>query len=810
MKKTLKTKGVRFLAGLSLTFLPLGALLAQPVVQVPPGCNVVYVGVGTGTVAGYGGIVGNNGIVVMPDPFDFATGAGDFTVNPFTATISGWSLLGDLSVQTTNVPPMAPLQSATGLTVNIESYNKNMRIPSEVTSPSSSLMARSKGRVIITYNDTTTLCGGSIQFDILKEYMDSSYVPPIIGPDCWLPDSTYTYSVDQIASDNLTDGIGLDKYYWYVQDAGGTVVPPGLFYTSADKSSITLTAPSVLDEPYTITCCYGRANPWDGDLLPFPGPGSHQKCVSKLVGGQPAQPMVNIPDCVDIGDPSFVASVVSPVGGYNYTWQSSNPIWLLNPGPMGHSVTVSSLGEGPGVITLLVSNGGCSSSARLDTVNRRFVSPDVYIDAPVTCLSAGLLYNYTFTVLPSGVQVNPTCWQMPDPSWIVTPLNGTSSSISIQVPDNFPPGTYTISAFSCACPTGVISINVDVRPETPVILSGPTCIDYGSTGMLTYVVDPPGIYNWTIPSGWSGSSSNETLQVTPNGTTVGTISVNGIGNNGCNSLGSASWTIGFNAIEPTSANIGCFNFGVDGTTTVTIGNVPSPFTGTYLVFSDPAGLLDTPPYSVGPTGTITLNTLGTASGPYTLHFVHATACDTSDTLSVNVTVSGLGVAIMPYYSMAYDLFQVMPPIGTAYQWFLDGTPIPVNTPFLILDDPGPGPTEVCVDVADNLGCVTRLCAPGGTHQRQPEASDDDPDRRLFSQINLFPNPNNGEFTLEMPEFRGNATLRIVDAGGRQAGSYMLKTGVNYIAEKNLAAGTYFLLIDVEGKTMAKKIQVTQK
>jgi hypothetical protein len=769
-------------------------------------CNVVVAGSGVGVSTGFGGVVGNGGIVIMPDPFDYLSPIGDFTVIPYTSTIVGWSLEGDLSIQTAAIPPTAPIQTATGFTVNIESYNKNLRVPSESTAPSLSTMARSKGRVLIGYSDTATFCGGSIQFDVLKEYMDSSYVPPIVGPNCWLPDSTYTYSVDQIASDNLLDGIGLDQYYWYIQDSSGAVIPPSLFYSSADKSSITLDAPSVLASPYTITTCYGRANPWDGNTLPFPGPLTHQKCVSKIIGGQPLPPVISVSSCINIGDTGFTASIVSPVGGYGYVWTATNPSWLLMPDGLGHNLDVSALGDGPGVLSVTVTNGGCNSSVATDTVHRNFVAPNVSLSGD-TCISAGT--SNVYSVLPSGVQANPTCWQLPS-GWGISYLNGTHSVVSITVPAGTPAGRDSIMAYACDCPGGVVSIYVNVRPANPVIAGGLTCIDFGDTSPQVYSVTPPGTYNWSIPGTWSGFSNTDAISVTPDGVSTGAISVYGVGINGCNSLSGAVWNVDFNPIAPDTATVGCFNFGVAGTTTVTIANAPLPFFGNYTVSTTPGGLLTG--YSVDPlTGEITLNTSASAaSGGYTLHITHTTVnCGSSTTLNVPVTVNApSSILTLTPVGTFYDLYQVLPPVPNAtYEWFLDSVAVPMNNQaFLGLTGPSPGPTTVCVNILDTVtGCIGRLCIPGGTHSRSASVNNGQ------DGINVLPNPNNGDFRVEVPAFKTAASLRIINSEGRELGTYPLRPGQNSVNGKDLVPGSYYLLIALDDQpVVVRKMQVSQR
>ena len=74
-------------------------------------------------------------LFVCPDTFDYANSNGDFAVTANGAFILGWQLYGDLSAQTSNIPPAPPVQNAGPVFIlNIESYNKNLRT-SESTLP---------------------------------------------------------------------------------------------------------------------------------------------------------------------------------------------------------------------------------------------------------------------------------------------------------------------------------------------------------------------------------------------------------------------------------------------------------------------------------------------------------------------------------------------------------------------------------------------------------------------------------------------------------------------------------------------------
>ncbi|MDX9752033.1 MAG: hypothetical protein RBT71_13215, partial [Flavobacteriales bacterium] len=379
------------------------------VVTVPLACHVMVPGVGGTT--GPGGDVGHGGIVMMRDPY----AGGNFTF--IGATGPQWTLLGDLSFPTLGTPPAPPVQGlATGLTQNIRSYNKILR-QSEENTPSTN--ARSKGRVTIEY--TLEECDQVMTFDIYKrwgdpavDYYNFRYAPPIVGPDCWA-DGLITFSVDQVSSDNALDAIGFDQYYWMFTNMADDVLPSGAFYTSADRSSVTINQDSFdnppfatwlgVGGPYTIQVCFGRANPWDGgtadDLVQAT---TGHTCVTKTIHAAPVEPVFTppIPDCVSTGATAFPATITyDPVAGYTYDWACTNSSWTLTPGT--GTLAVSTMDGNPGTL-ILTMTGPCGTQAYQYPVGRTYTSDQLV--ASETCVDAG----GTVTITTGDSPLVPTCW----------------------------------------------------------------------------------------------------------------------------------------------------------------------------------------------------------------------------------------------------------------------------------------------------------------------------------------------------------------------------------------------------------------
>ncbi len=778
---------------------------AQPVVKVPSTCEVIVAGSGVGVLTGFGGVVGNGGIVVMPDPFDIPGGAGNFKIIPNGTSTSSWSLLGDLSFQTAST--MTPTTvTGSGLIQNIESFNKNQRF-SEGLLPSSMNLARSKGRVTINY--VSPPCNASIAFEVYKTYPNtgsgSGYVPPIIGPSCWDPNTTVTYSVDPVASDNLTDAVGTDKYYWTITNGTSPITS---FYGSSDLSSVTFTTPAVVSGVWTIACCYGRANPWDGDIIPF---GSHTTCVTKLVNSPVPAPVFLpvLPTCLNTGVTTFSAAL-TPVPGLTYAWSymGSGGATAVGSGTFNEVVTVSGMNDNPGTLILSVSNsiGLCPAVQAFQyQIGRNFVAPMVLTTTPSSsCLSPGSTFQVS---LPASAQLNATTWTMPSAAWAFVPNNSSASVISVTVPIAAAAGSYVISAASTSCPSGVIPITVTVQPS-PVFTAGPTCINTGSTTPITYTVSSsgPATYTWTIPPGWTGSSASNSITVTPNGSSVGNVSVTV-----CTSLACCNTVTRAVAFVPTAPIINfpaCYNVGIPG---AAMFSVAPPLSGTYSWSVDAS--FGTPAVATG--SSINVSTIGTPGVyPAAVTVVQTTSCGSSAPSSVPVTLVPNGnLVITP--GPGFESVSVSGFTGPSiFKWLQDcGLPtesvcIPCGTSFVTTFSNISTAGSWGVIVTDPFGCYTKLCTNTSYGNRQAQPGDPtEHEDALGSQIALSPNPNGGEFDVHIPKVKTDAQMIVYNAFGQQVLTTKMKAGTNRFNQSTLASGIYFLHIMVDGKVAIKKMEI---
>jgi PKD repeat protein len=65
-----------------------------------------------------------------------------------------------------------------------------------------------------------------------------------------------------------------------------------------------------------------------------------------------------------------------------------------------------------------------------------------------------------------------------------------------------------------------------------------------------------------------------------------------------------------------------------------------------------------------------------------------------------------------------------------------------------------------------------------------------------NEILVYPNPGNGRFTVELPEFTGETTLKVVSASGVEVyNSKTGKSGLHLLQLPASSVGVYVLLID---------------
>lgn len=428
--------------------------------------------------------------------------------------------------------------SSSGNTVTVESLNEG----------NSALTA-------YVFNDCTgDLCAADSRTIKIKKTFSLAANEVLGGPACM---DASVLGEDNILVYSVKPYLGLydthADYQW--------TLTAGLqeLYRSADGSTISLRVndPSV-DQQVSIVigaACNGSSNSLTKVLkAPAPAPtfASESFCVSDVVGSQATFAVTN-----------------NPEGKYSYQWVlPANWTIVSQNGPDRTQVTVQFDNSSTGNITVAASNAGCGTKFASFNVNRYpAVAPTI---SGATCVKFGDVQPITYSVQGGN---NTYTWdvQPAGTGWIVTTGNGPAIDI-IPAYGNIPAnGKVTVRATiqgNCGTAPVTSSLDVEIGPAQPGVISGLTCVPNG-TGSVTYSVAEVARnkgYQWTIPGTWSvtGGTSGSSVTVNPNNTD-GTIKVLALG---CSSTtNSAETTLAVQmgpAMPGTISGPNCVKFGTTG------------------------------------------------------------------------------------------------------------------------------------------------------------------------------------------------------------------------------------------------------
>jgi hypothetical protein len=215
-------------------------------------------------------------------------------------------------------------------------------------------------------------------------------------------------------------------------------------------------------------------------------------------------------------------SVASVSGATSYTW-------TLPSGWTGSSTTNSinaTVGVNSGNITVTANNACGSSTAQTlaITVNPLPAQPGAISGSTTVC--AGTTQTYSVASVSGATSYT---WTLPS-GW-----SGTSATNSITATVGANGGNITVTANNaCGSSTAqTLAITVNPLPSQPGAISGSTTVCAGTTQTYSVAsVSGATSYTWTLPSGWSGTSTTNSITATV-GANGGNITVTA--NNVCGS-----------------------------------------------------------------------------------------------------------------------------------------------------------------------------------------------------------------------------------------------------------------------------------
>jgi len=214
-------------------------------------------------------------------------------------------------------------------------------------------------------------------------------------------------------------------------------------------------------------------------------------------------------------------SIANVTGALSYTWTLPSG-WSGNSN--SNSITLIT-GSNSGTISVAANNGcgtGLSRSLSI-TINQVPAQPGSITGNTIVC--SGTSQSYSVIAVPGATSYT---WSLP-PGWA-----GSSVSRTINATAGSSGGTISVSANN-TCGNSLVQtlfVTSNSIPSTPVSISGNTSVCKGS--VQVYSISPvagASSYIWTLPSGWSGSSTSTEITCTI-GTISGNISVKATNNCG--------------------------------------------------------------------------------------------------------------------------------------------------------------------------------------------------------------------------------------------------------------------------------------
>ncbi|MFD2516525.1 Ig-like domain-containing protein [Salinimicrobium flavum] len=234
---------------------------------------------------------------------------------------------------------------------------------------------------------------------------------------------------------------------------------------------------------------------------------------------------------------------VSPISG------ATEYIWTLPNGWTGtstaNSIDVTTGASGSGNISVQAKNDCGTSTAKTLAVSVKAGTPgQPGIISGTAAVCPGVQETYSITPVTGATSYE---WTLPDNTW-----TGTSTATSITVSTGTTNGNITVKAINDCGTSEAQTFAVTVKPGTPATpasISGSDIVCPGTSETYSITpVDGATEYIWTLPSGWSGSSSTEEITVTTAQSGSGNITVKA--KNDCGTGTAASFAVSVDKPAP--------------------------------------------------------------------------------------------------------------------------------------------------------------------------------------------------------------------------------------------------------------------
>jgi hypothetical protein len=623
--------------------------------------------------------------------------------------------------------------------------------------------------LISTTNDS--LCLGqsyTIQASGALNYTYSSGTP-IISPT-----TTASYSItgtDQLGcvSSNIAVANIVVKPIPIISATNGTICEGDAFTfnpTDATSYSYPIGGPIVTPTVNTNYIIIGLGN---------------NQCTSTLT----ISVNVNSSPNISINNGSICAGnffTLSPSGGQSYSVTGNN--WVVSP---SSNITYSVTGT---------SSLGCVSATPA-------ISAITVYSLPIISASSGsICRGDTFVILPSGADT----YSYSTGSQSVSPINTSVFYVN---------GANVFGCISAA----PASVTIVVNPTPNITVSG-TTICNGET----YTITPTGAQSYTYSGGGpivspnisttytvigetpNGCRSSVQLSVTVNPTP--TLSVNSgsicsgqiytITPSGANTytISGGSFTVSPNASSVYTINSNSQNCPFSSSVVANVIVLPSP-----TITCNSGSICSGQSFTILPSGASTYSYSGgspivtpTISSLYNIIGADNQGCLSSAAAICQVTVySSPTVSAISSNTICIGTSSTIQAIGaTTYTWS-DGQTSSVITVSPTIT------TSYTVIGSNAYGCVDSFNVSQNVDNCSYIETDDT--AKILPQI--FPNPNNGVFTIQSPQY---GQVKIIDALGRSISYHKLLEGNNVVVLPiEIANGIYFAMIHINGKVLNVKV-----
>ena len=447
--------------------------------------------------------------------------------------------------------------------------------------------------------------------------------------------------------------------------------------------------------------------------------------------------------------------------------------WTLPGGWTGTSTTTSITTTASGTsgnVTVASNNNTCGSSAASTlavTVSDVPAQPGIITGNVSVC--SGSSNTYSVAAVAGATTYT---WTLPN-GW-----TGTSTTASITATTSTTGGNVSVTANNtCGSSTSqTLAVTVGI-PATPGAIIGNATVCSGSSNTYSVaVVSGATSYTWTLPTGWTGISTTETIATTAN-TTGGDITVTV--NNTCGSSVAQTLAVTVNSIPAQPGTIsGSASICSGSSNTYSITAVATSYTWTL-----PGGW----------TGTSTTNSIttvaSTTSGNVGVIANNTCGASASQTLAVSVNIKPAKPIIT--VSTANPETPVLTASGgatTGYQWFKNGVAISgaTSNTFTVTSE-----GSYTVQLTLN-GCVSTL-----SDAQAIIVTGDGLFLSASEQFYLYPNPTSSSLFISLRQFKSGEEVNITvsDLLGRTIESTKGFGGTDKeINVRSLASGQYVVTL----------------